>query len=47
MGVQTGDADHVWVRNSNDPDGAAVRFTRPEIRAWIAGVLDGEFDDLT
>jgi hypothetical protein len=37
----------VGVRDSKDPDGPVLRFTRTEIGAWIAGVRDGEFDDLT
>jgi hypothetical protein len=37
----------VAVRDSKNPDGAILTFTRSEIRAWIAGARDGEFDDLT
>jgi hypothetical protein len=37
----------VAVRDSKDPDGAVLTFTRSEIRAWVAGARDGEFDDLT
>lgn len=37
----------VAVRNSTDPDGPTVLFTRPEMLAWINGVKAGEFDDLT
>jgi hypothetical protein len=46
--VQVGEtADgRIAVRNSNDPDGATVVFTRGEMRAWIRGCRDGEFDDL-
>lgn len=36
----------VAARNSTDPDGTTVVFTRPEILAWISGVKAGEFDDL-
>jgi hypothetical protein len=32
--------------NSNHPDGPVVLFSRSEMRAWIAGVKAGEFDDL-
>jgi hypothetical protein len=37
----------VGVRDSKDPGGPILRFTRAEVRAWLAGVRDGEFDDLT
>jgi hypothetical protein len=36
----------VAVRNSRDPDGPALVYTRDEIAAFLGGVLDGEFDDL-
>ncbi|HET8661647.1 MAG TPA: DUF397 domain-containing protein [Micromonosporaceae bacterium] len=36
----------VAVRNSRDPNGPALVYTREEIAAFIAGVRDGEFDDL-
>ena len=36
----------VAVRNSRDPDGPALMYTRAEIAAFLGGVLDGEFDDL-
>lgn len=36
----------VAVRNSRFPQGPALVYTRDEIRALIAGVKDGEFDDL-
>jgi hypothetical protein len=36
----------VAVRNSRDPDGPALVYTRAEIAAFLGGVLDGEFDDL-
>ncbi len=38
--------DVVAVRNSNDPDAGVVLFSRAEMRAWLAGVKAGEFDDL-
>lgn len=38
-------SDEVWVRDSKDPDGAMLRFTRQEWRAFVAGVRQGEFDD--
>ncbi|HET8682170.1 MAG TPA: DUF397 domain-containing protein [Micromonosporaceae bacterium] len=36
----------IAVRNSRDPHGPALVYTREEIAAFIAGVRDGEFDDL-
>ena len=36
----------VAVRNSRYPSGAALVYTRAEISAFLAGVKDGEFDDL-
>lgn len=36
--------DEVWVRDSKDPDGAMLRFTRQEWSAFVAGVRHGEFD---
>jgi hypothetical protein len=37
----------IAVRNSRDPCGPALIYTRAEIAAFIAGAKDGEFDDLT
>jgi len=37
----------VAVRNSRDPHGPALVYTRAEIAAFIRGAKDGEFDDLT
>jgi len=34
------------VRNSRNPEGAALIYTRAEIAALIEGVKMGEFDDL-
>lgn len=34
------------VRNSRNPDGPALIYTRAEIMALIEGVKQGEFDDL-
>ena len=34
----------VGVRNSRDRDGAVLRFTPGEWRAFLGGVLRGEFD---
>lgn len=36
----------VAMRNSRDPDGPTLVYTRDEIAAFLGGVLDGEFDDL-
>ncbi|ODU02130.1 MAG: DUF397 domain-containing protein [Pseudonocardia sp. SCN 72-86] len=36
----------VAVRNSRDPDGPALVYTRAEIAAFVAGARAGEFDDL-
>jgi hypothetical protein len=37
----------VAVRNSRDPHGPALVYTRAEIAAFLRGAKDGEFDDLT
>lgn len=37
----------VAVRNSRHQSGPALVYTRAEIAAFMAGVKDGEFDDLT
>jgi hypothetical protein len=34
------------VRNSRDPEGPALIYTRDEIVAFIQGVKDGDFDHL-
>ncbi|MBG0818835.1 DUF397 domain-containing protein [Planomonospora sp. ID82291] len=36
----------VAVRNSRDPGGPALIYTRAEVDAFVRGVKDGEFDDL-
>jgi len=36
----------VAVRNSRYPDGPALVYTRAEIAAFLAGVRNGEFEDL-
>jgi hypothetical protein len=36
----------VAMRNSRHPAGAALVYTRAEIAAFLAGVRNGEFDDL-
>jgi hypothetical protein len=39
-------ADEFAVRNSRNPDGPALIYTRAEIAALIEGVKMGEFDDM-
>jgi len=36
----------IAMRNSRDPNGPALLYTRDEIAAFIHGVKSGEFDDL-
>jgi hypothetical protein len=36
----------IAVRNSRDPQGPALVYTRSEIEALILGIKDGDFDDL-
>ena len=36
----------VAVRNSRDPDGPALIYTRAEMTAFVQGARDGDFDDL-
>jgi hypothetical protein len=36
----------IAVRNSRDPHGPALVYTRAEVAAFLAGVRNGEFDDL-
>lgn len=36
----------IVMRNSRDPNGPALLYTRGEIAAFIDGVKSGEFDDL-
>lgn len=36
----------VAVRNSRDPGGPALVYTRAELAAFLAGARNGEFDDL-
>ncbi|MEU8992835.1 DUF397 domain-containing protein [Streptomyces sp. NPDC048558] len=35
------------LRNSRDPQGPALVYTREEMTAFVAGAKDGEFDYLT
>jgi Domain of unknown function (DUF397) len=36
----------IAVRNSRHPSGPALVYTRAEVAAFLAGVKNGEFDDL-
>jgi hypothetical protein len=36
----------VALRNSRDPSGPALMFSRDEIAAFLAGAKDGEFDNI-
>jgi hypothetical protein len=36
----------IAVRNSRDPGGPALVYTRAEVGAFLTGVKNGEFDDL-
>ncbi len=36
----------VAMRNSRDPAGPALVYTRAEIAAFVSGAKNGEFDDL-
>ncbi len=36
----------IAVRNSRDPAGPVLVYTRPEVAAFLTGVKNGEFDDL-
>jgi hypothetical protein len=36
----------IGVRDSKDPNGPVLFFARAEWRAFVAGVLTGEFDNL-
>jgi hypothetical protein len=36
----------VAVRNSRDPQGPALIYTRAEMTAFVQGARDGDFDDL-
>ena len=43
---KAGAARLILMRDSKNPDGPVLAFTEAEWRAFIAGVKDGEFDDL-
>ncbi|MEU6645907.1 DUF397 domain-containing protein [Saccharomonospora sp. NPDC046836] len=36
----------IAMRNSRDPRGPALVYTRAEIQAFLAGAKDGDFDDM-
>jgi hypothetical protein len=38
--------DRVAVRNSRHPKGPALIFSQAEVRAFLEGAKDGDFDDL-
>lgn len=38
--------DELCLRNSRDPDGPVLRFTKQEWVAFLAGVKAGEFDTI-
>jgi hypothetical protein len=38
--------DVVEVRDSKDPDGPVLGYTRAELAAWLDGAKRGEFDHL-
>jgi Domain of unknown function (DUF397) len=40
------DSPAIAVRNSRDPHGPALVYTRAEIAAFVQAAKDGEFDDL-
>lgn len=40
------DGAGVAMRNSRDPEGPALIYTRAEIAAFVQGARDGEFDHL-
>lgn len=42
--VRTSSHDEVLVRDSKDPDGPVLTFTRAEWTAFILGAKVGEFD---
>lgn len=44
--VATLPGGEIAVRNSRDPGGPALVYTRAEIAAFVAGAKNGEFDDL-
>jgi hypothetical protein len=44
--LAAGTGGTVFLRDSKDPRGAVLAFTRREIAAFLDGAKSGEFDDL-
>lgn len=44
--LASGDLGAVYVRDSKDPRGTVLTFTRREITAFLDGAKRGEFDDM-
>ncbi|MEY9859903.1 hypothetical protein ABH935_005537 [Catenulispora sp. GAS73] len=44
--LAAGQTGVVYMRDSKDPQGAVLTFTRNEIAAFLDGAKGGEFDDL-
>ncbi|MEY9926897.1 hypothetical protein ABH926_001522 [Catenulispora sp. GP43] len=44
--LAAGDTGAVYLRDSKDPSGPVLTFTRREIAAFLDGAQRGEFDDL-
>ncbi|GGO74383.1 DUF397 domain-containing protein [Nonomuraea cavernae] len=44
---KAGDGPLIALRDSKDPDGPRLYFTRSEFAAFRHGLVAGEFDDLT
>ncbi|MBS2533531.1 DUF397 domain-containing protein [Catenulispora sp. NF23] len=44
--LASGSTGAVYMRDSKDPQGAVLTFTRREIAAFLDGARGGEFDDL-
>jgi hypothetical protein len=40
------DGDSFAIRNSRDPQGPALIYTRAEMEAFLLGAADGDFDNL-
>lgn len=38
--------DRIYLRDSKDPDGATLGFTRAEWAAFLGSAKEGDFDDL-
>jgi hypothetical protein len=42
-----GSGGNILVRDSKDPSGPVLSFTRAEMAAWVDGCRRGEFDSFT